>query len=57
MRLSFCHPTPENIRVGIRRLATVINGEIDLLETFAGTGMLESRSSDRHVSTPPPNLN
>jgi len=57
MRLSFCHPTPENIRVGIRRLATVINGEIDLLETFAGTGMLESRSNDRHVSTPPPNLN
>ncbi|TFD64461.1 PLP-dependent aminotransferase family protein [Cryobacterium ruanii] len=40
MRLAFCYPTPENIRVGIRRLATVIRGELDLLETFAGTGAL-----------------
>ena len=40
MRLAFCYPTPENIRVGIRRLASVIRGELDLLETFAGTGSL-----------------
>ena len=41
MRLSFCYPTPEAIRVGIRRLATVVNGELDLLDTFAGTGTLQ----------------
>ncbi|WP_241987679.1 PLP-dependent aminotransferase family protein [Cryobacterium sp. TMT1-66-1] len=40
MRLAFCYPTPESIRVGIRRLATVIRGELDLLDTFAGTGAL-----------------
>ena len=40
MRLAFCYPTPDNIRVGIRRLATVIRGELDLLDTFAGTGSL-----------------
>jgi 2-aminoadipate transaminase len=41
IRLSFCYPTPANIRIGIRRLATVVNGEIDLLDTFAGTGTLD----------------
>ena len=56
MRLSFCYPTPENIRVGIRRLATVINGELDLLDTFAGTGPLRIASRDLHVSAPPPDL-
>ncbi len=29
------------IRVGVRRLATVVNGELDLLDTFAGTGTLQ----------------
>ncbi|WP_233204623.1 PLP-dependent aminotransferase family protein [Cryobacterium sp. Y62] len=42
MRLAFCYPTPDNIRVGIRRLATVIRGELDLLDTFAGTGALSA---------------
>nr|WP_233205820.1 PLP-dependent aminotransferase family protein [Cryobacterium sp. Y82] len=40
LRLAFCYPTPESIRLGIRRLATVIRGELDLLDTFAGTGPL-----------------
>ncbi|HEU5224095.1 MAG TPA: PLP-dependent aminotransferase family protein [Candidatus Lumbricidophila sp.] len=40
MRLSFCYPTPGAIRTGIRRLATVVNGELDLISTFAGTGSL-----------------
>jgi 2-aminoadipate transaminase len=56
MRLSFCYPTPENIKVGVRRLATVVGGELDLLHTFAGTGSLRSRDSDRHVVSPPPDL-
>jgi 2-aminoadipate transaminase len=56
IRLSYCYPTPENIRVGIRRLATVINGELDLLETFAGTGSLTAASSDNNVVAPPPDL-
>lgn len=30
MRLAFCYPTPDFIREGIRRLSTVINGELEL---------------------------
>jgi 2-aminoadipate transaminase len=40
MRLSFCYPTPDFIREGIRRLATVINGELTLLNEFSQTGPL-----------------
>ncbi|MGA1836740.1 PLP-dependent aminotransferase family protein [Herbiconiux sp. 11R-BC] len=55
IRLSFCYPTPESIKIGIRRLQNVINGELDLLETFAATGPLETMR-DRNFSAPPPNL-
>jgi DNA-binding transcriptional MocR family regulator len=56
MRLSFCYPTPEAIRLGIRRLATVISGERDLLETFAGTGRLTPTQTGDSVTAPPPDL-
>ena len=56
MRLSFCYPTPEHIRVGIRRLTTVIRGELDLLDTFAGTGSLDAARDDRRFSAPPPDV-
>ncbi|GAA4162427.1 PLP-dependent aminotransferase family protein [Gryllotalpicola daejeonensis] len=52
IRLSFCYPTPEQIRVGIRRLANVIGGELDLLETFAGTGQLNSIRMPRGAFPP-----
>ncbi|MBK5239347.1 MAG: PLP-dependent aminotransferase family protein, partial [Actinomycetales bacterium] len=56
LRLSFCYPTPENIRIGIRRLATVINGELDLLSTFAGTGSLTASAGENNVISPPPDM-
>lgn len=56
IRLSFCYPTPDQIRLGIRRLATVIGGELDLLETFAGTGMLGTSSGSAQFTSPPPNV-
>ncbi|WP_051973676.1 PLP-dependent aminotransferase family protein, partial [Cryobacterium sp. MLB-32] len=56
MRLSFCYPTPENIRVGIRRLATVIRGELDLLDTFAGTGSLEPTPNNERFAAGAPNI-
>ena len=56
MRLSFCYPTPEAIRVGIRRLATVVNGELDLLDTFARTGPLQLPPSAGYDSRPPSDL-
>jgi 2-aminoadipate transaminase len=37
MRLSYCYPTPERIREGVRRLVGVIEEELELRATF-GTG-------------------
>jgi len=34
MRLSFCFPTPDRIREGVRRLAGVISSESDLVDLF-----------------------
>ncbi|SDB88932.1 DNA-binding transcriptional regulator, MocR family, contains an aminotransferase domain [Sanguibacter gelidistatuariae] len=34
MRLSYCFPTPERIREGVRRLAAVVNAERELVEIF-----------------------
>lgn len=34
LRLSYCYPTPERITEGIRRLAGVLNAELDVLRTF-----------------------
>lgn len=34
MRLSYCYPTPEFIREGIKRLSRVVNREVELLELF-----------------------
>jgi 2-aminoadipate transaminase len=57
IRLSFCYPTPDAIRLGVRRLTKVINGETELLETFAGTGQLEQVPPNDRVTSPPPNIN
>jgi 2-aminoadipate transaminase len=52
MRLSFCYPSPDFIREGIRRLANVINGELTLLDEFSQTGPL-SVSTEREGVLPP----
>jgi len=36
LRLCYSYPTPENIKIGIKRLANVINLQTELLETFKG---------------------
>ena len=56
MRLSFCYPTPEFIAEGIRRLSSVINGELDLLSTFSQTGPLQTIRQEQRVVSPPPNI-
>jgi len=38
LRISFSYPTPENIKIGIKRLATVINRQTELLDTFGHKG-------------------
>jgi 2-aminoadipate transaminase len=52
MRLSYCFPEPDRIREGVRRLAGVVEAELELLETFGPT--LAPRSSG--ASTPGPDL-
>ncbi|MEO6944999.1 MAG: PLP-dependent aminotransferase family protein [Lacisediminihabitans sp.] len=56
MRLAFCYPTPDFIREGIRRLSTVINGELDLLNTFDQTAPLKIIPTEQGYNSPPPNL-
>lgn len=52
MRLSYCFPTPERIREGVRRLAAVVEAELDLVRTF-GPGHLASRAG---MGLPGPDL-
>lgn len=57
MRLSFCYPTPEFIREGIRRLSVVINGELDLLGEFGQTTPLPVvRPTTEPMFVPPTSL-
>jgi 2-aminoadipate transaminase len=56
MRLSFCYPTPEFIREGIRRLSIVVNGELDLLNTFSQTSPLNIVQPRQGIISPPSNL-
>ncbi|MHA6693694.1 aminotransferase-like domain-containing protein [Homoserinimonas sp. A520] len=57
IRLSFCYPTPDAIRLGIRRLASVVREELELLDTFAETGPVRILHDDTHIAGPPPNTN
>jgi DNA-binding transcriptional MocR family regulator len=43
MRLSYCYPSPERIREGVRRLAGVIGSELELRRTFGASGPALSR--------------
>jgi len=52
MRLSYCFPTPERIREGVRRLAGVVEQELDLVRTF-GPGHLSDRAG---LGLPSPDL-
>lgn len=52
MRLSFCYPTPERIREGVRRLAGVVRAEAELTEMFGTAG--SRRQGEHLVDTPSP---
>ena len=38
LRLSYCYPTPERIVEGVRRLAGVLNSELQVMRIFGGSG-------------------
>lgn len=52
MRLSFCYPEPDRIREGVRRLAGVIEQEMQLRDTFGAA----STRGHIGVDTPGPDL-
>ena len=56
MRLAFCYPTADFIREGVRRLSTVINGELELLNTFSQTAPLTTVLAEKNAINPPANL-
>jgi DNA-binding transcriptional MocR family regulator len=54
MRLSFCFPTPERIREGVRRLAGVVNSESELVQIFGTSAQPDPDADD--VEGPAPDL-
>lgn len=54
MRLSFCFPTPDRIREGVRRLAGVVNSESELVQLFGTSARPDPDTDD--VEGPAPDL-
>ncbi|MDY4678267.1 PLP-dependent aminotransferase family protein [Bifidobacterium tsurumiense] len=55
MRLSFCYPTPDRIREGVRRLSTVMDAERETVELFGTSGNPDP--DPRDPETPGPHTN
>lgn len=53
MRLSFCYPSPAEIREGVRRLAAVVNAEKELVEMFGTGGAPTEAPAATSPLTPP----
>jgi hypothetical protein len=53
LRLSYCYPDPDRIREGVRRLAGVVESELDLARTFGTTHALTTSHGE---STPTPDM-
>lgn len=54
VRLSYCFPTPERIKEGVRRFAGVVSAERELVDLFGTSGAPDTDLSD--VENPGPNL-
>ncbi|RXR21787.1 PLP-dependent aminotransferase family protein [Oerskovia turbata] len=54
VRLSYCFPTPERIREGVRRFAGVVSAERELVDLFGTSGAQDADLTD--VENPGPNL-
>ena len=46
LRLSYCYPEPDRIREGVRRLATVVERELELRATFGGAPATQDTAQD-----------
>lgn len=52
LRLSYCYPEPARIQEGVRRLAGVIEAELDLVNTFGVTSSDETNGNSRPQLNP-----
>lgn len=46
MRLSYCYPTPERIREGVRRLASVVDAELETIRIFGPSAVARGDTVD-----------
>lgn len=56
LRLSYCYPEPDRIREGVRRLATVVDSELELVQTFGAAAVRSPGVTDSTNESPEPNL-
>ncbi|MCW0214112.1 MAG: PLP-dependent aminotransferase family protein [Pseudonocardia sp.] len=54
LRLSYCYPTPERITEGVRRLAGVLEAELDVMTTFGIRGRADSPALQGGPQAPSP---
>ena len=52
LRLSYCYPEPDRIREGVRRLATVLEEEVELRSTFGATGPVRTARPQSEAPSP-----
>ena len=56
LRLSFCYPGPDEIRLGVQRLGRVVNAELELRESFAEIAEANRRAEPESPTAPPSDL-
>ncbi len=56
LRLSYCYPTQDRIREGVRRLAAVVEAELDLQQTFGTRRPHPSDTAAGGIRNPAPDL-
>lgn len=54
LRLSYCYPDPDRIREGVRRLAGVVESELEIAQTFGTARVLRDAEGPEN---PSPNMN
>ncbi len=56
LRLSYCYPTPERITEGVRRLAGVVDAELELIDTFGPRAATRRSDEESETLSPAPDL-
>ena len=52
MRLSFCYPTPSAIEEGVRRLSTVVQSELEVVQMFGVKDRVSAHRKGINIPAP-----